>query len=122
MIIISMIDNNDDCPDYCDYDNPADYDSFPSVYGFVGPDDYELYHDLHGSDGCGVYCVAWGVVDADVLHWSENRGPDMSHWSDDVRHYLKKGDVILSRTGSDGSPAASEYSVVSCRDSPGYGR
>ena len=24
----------------------------------VGADDYELYHDPHGSDGCGIYCVA----------------------------------------------------------------
>ena len=87
-------------------------DSFPSVYGFVGPDDYELYHGLHGSDGCVIYCVARGIVDADVSHWSENRGSDVSQWSDNVRHYLQKGDVILSCTGSDVSPAALEDSVV----------
>ena len=81
----------DDCPDYYDYDDPDDYDSFPSVYGFVGPDDYELYYDLYGSDGCGIYCVALGIV--------ENRWPDVSHWSDNVRHDIQKGDVILSRTG-----------------------
>ena len=101
----------DDCPDYYGNDDPDDYDSFPSVYGFVGPDDYELYHDLHGFDGCGIY-YARGVVDAEVSHWSENRGPDASHWSDDVRHYLQKGDVILSRTGSDVSPDAFEDSVL----------
>ena len=120
----------DDCPDYYDYDDPDDYDSFHSVYGFVGPDYYELYHDLHGSDGCGIYCVARGIVDADVSYWSENRGPDVSHWSDNVRHDIQRGDVILSRTGSDVSPAVFEDSVVgtigsggppvhrgSCRDS-----
>ena len=92
----------DDCPDY------YDYDSFPSGYDYVGPDDYELYHDLHGSDGCGVYCVARGVVDADVSHWSENRAPHVSHWSDDANHYFKKSDVFLSRTGYDVLPAVFE--------------
>ena len=24
------------------------------MYGFIEPDDYELYHDLHGPDDCGV--------------------------------------------------------------------
>ena len=57
----------------------------------------ELYHDRHGPDGCGIYCVARGVVDADVSHWSENRGPVVSHWSDNVRHNLQKGDVIPDR-------------------------
>ena len=34
--------------------------SYPSVQGSVGPDDYELYHDLHGPDDSGVYCVSRG--------------------------------------------------------------
>ena len=112
----------DDCPEYYDYDDPVNYDSFPSVYGFVGPDDYDLYHDIHGSDGCGRYCCS-GVVDADLSHWSENRGPDASHWSDNVRHCLQKGDVILSGTSSDVSPAAFEDSVVGTISSggPRYG-
>ena len=50
------------------YNYPRDYDSYPSVYGFVGPDDFELYHDLHGPDGCGVYCVSRGDVDV-VPYW-----------------------------------------------------
>ena len=58
----------DDCPDYYDYDDPDDYGSFPCVYGFVRPDDYELYHDLHGSDGCGVHCVSRRAVDANISY------------------------------------------------------
>ena len=46
-----------------------------------------------------------------MSHWSDNRGPDALHWSDDLRHYLQSGDVILSRTVSDVSPAAFEDSV-----------
>ena len=90
----------DDCPDYYDYDDPDDYSSFPSVYGFVG-DDYELYHDLHGSDGCGRYCVSRGAVSADVPHWSENK-----------EHDALRGDVILPLTGSNEFPAMLEDSVV----------
>ena len=30
----------DEEPDYFDYDDPVAYDGFPSVYGFVGPDDF----------------------------------------------------------------------------------
>ena len=29
-----------------DYDDPEDFASYPDVYGFIEPDDYELYHDL----------------------------------------------------------------------------
>ena len=48
----------DENPDYFDYD----FDSYPDVYSFIEPDDYELYHDLHGPDDCGVYCVSRGDV------------------------------------------------------------
>ena len=51
-----------DKPDYFDYDDLGDFDSYLSVYGFVGPDNYELYHDLHGPDDCGIYCVSRGDV------------------------------------------------------------
>ena len=37
-----------DIAEYFDYD-----DSYPSVYGFGGPDNYELYSDLHGPHDCG---------------------------------------------------------------------
>ena len=47
------------------------------VYDFVGLDGYEPYHDPHGSDGCGVYCVSRGTVDADVSYSSENMGHDV---------------------------------------------
>ena len=53
----------DDKLDNFDYDDPGDFDSYPSVYGFVGQDNYELYHDLHGPHDCGVYCVPQGDVD-----------------------------------------------------------
>ena len=35
----------DDKPDYFYYDDPGDFDSYPSVYGFVGPDNYELHQE-----------------------------------------------------------------------------
>ena len=48
---------------------PGDFDSYPDVYGFIEPDDYELYHDLHGADDCRVYCVSRG--DAGVTpYWT----------------------------------------------------
>ena len=40
------------------------------------------------------------------------RGSDVLHWSYNVRHNLQKGDVILSRTCSDVSPAAFKDSVA----------
>ena len=30
------------------------------MYGFIEPDDYDLYHDLHGPDDRGVYCISRG--------------------------------------------------------------
>ena len=48
----------DESPDYFDYDDPGDFYSYPDVYGFIEPDDYELCHDIRGPDDCGVYCVA----------------------------------------------------------------
>ena len=47
----------DDSQDYFDYDKPGDFDGYPDVYGLIEPDEYELCHDLHGPDDCGVYCV-----------------------------------------------------------------
>ena len=26
--------------------------------GFIEPDDYEWYHDLHGPDDCGLHCIS----------------------------------------------------------------
>ena len=100
----------DDCPDYYDYDESDYYGSFPSVYDFVELDDYELYHDLQGSNGCGVYCVYRGAVDVDVSYWSdENKG-----------HDVQRGDVILPLTGSEESPAVLEHSVVGIFGSGGF--
>ena len=64
-------------PDYFDYDELVDYEGYPSVYGFVGLDDLELYHDLHGSDGCGINCVSRGAVGAAMPHWSGDEGSDV---------------------------------------------
>ena len=44
-----------------DYDDSAD-DGPLRLSDFDEPDDYELYHGLHGPDDCGVYCVSWGDV------------------------------------------------------------
>ena len=63
--------------------------SYPDVHGFVEPDDYELYHDLHGPDDCGVYCVSQG--DAGV----------MPYWTGGEECDAYEGDVALPRTGSD---------------------
>ena len=75
VIMMTFYDGHyDDKPDYFDYDDPGDFDSYPNVYGFVGPDNYELYHDLLGPDECGVYCVSRGDV-GEVPYWSG--GTDM---------------------------------------------
>ena len=58
------------------------------MYGFVGPDSYELYHDLHGPHDCVVYCVSRG--DAGVV----------PYWSGDDEEDVYEGDVALSRAGS----------------------
>ena len=91
----------DDKLDYFDYDDPGDFDSCPSVYGFVGPDDYELYHDLQGLDDCGVYCVSLGDVGV------------VPYWSGDEEGDVYEGDVALPRTGSDEPVDMLGYSVVS---------
>ena len=49
---------SDDKPDYCDYDDPVDYEGFPSVYGYFGP------------DGCGRYYVCRDAVSAPVSRWN----------------------------------------------------
>ena len=90
---------HDDCPDYYDYDDPDVYVRFPIVYGFVGPDDYELYHDLHGSDGCGVY-VCLGALSARMCHTGATIRDMM----------VQRSDAILPRIGSDESPAVLEDS------------
>ena len=41
-------------------DDQGDFDSYPDVYGFIEPVDYELYNDLHGPDDWGVYCISRG--------------------------------------------------------------
>ena len=64
-------------------------DSDPSVYGYVGPDNYELYHDLHGPHVCGVYCVSRGDVGV-APYWSGYEEGD-----------VYEGDVDLPWTGSD---------------------
>ena len=87
-----MCDYYDYCdnrPHYVDYDEPGDLDGCPDVYGFVEPDDYELYHDLHGLDDCWVYCVSRG--DAGV----------MPYWTGVEECDVYEGDVVLTWTGSD---------------------
>ena len=58
----------DDRPDYFDYDEPGDFDSYPNECGFIEPNEYE--HDLHGLDDCGMYCVSQS--DAGVSGIPEN--------------------------------------------------
>ena len=49
----------DDRPDYFNYNNLSNFDRYPSVYDFVGLDDYELYHDRQGPDDCGgILCIS----------------------------------------------------------------
>ena len=86
--------------DYFDYDDPGDFDSYPSVYGFVGPDDYELYHDLHGPHDCGVHCVSRGDVGV------------VPYWSGDEEGDVYEGDVALPRAGSDEPVGGLKYSVI----------
>ena len=66
----------DDCTGYSDCDDPNNYDDCRdchlSIHDFDEPDDYKLYHDLHGSDGCGEYCVSH-----DVSSLEEYRGRDV---------------------------------------------
>ena len=89
--VLAILTNNyDDCQD-CNL----------SIHAFDEPDDYELYHDLHGSDGCGEYCVSYGVANADVSSLEEHRGRDVI-----------RIDVIRPQTDSDKSSAALETSVV----------
>ena len=71
------------------------------MYGFVGPDNYELYHDLHGPDGCWVYCVYRGDVGV------------VPYWSGDEEGDVYEGNVALPRTGSDEPVDMLEHSGVS---------
>ena len=61
-----------DYPGYYDCDDPDDNDDCKdchlSMNHFDEPDDFELYHDLHGNDGCGEYCVSHGDVTANPCH------------------------------------------------------
>ena len=59
------------------------------MYGFIEPVDYELYHDLHGPDDCGVYCISRGDVGV------------MPYWTDVEKCDNYEGKVVLPRTGSD---------------------
>ena len=67
--------HHDDCTDYYDYDDPVDYDDCRdchlSIHDLDEPDYYELYHDLHGYEGCGEYCVSHGDANADVSSWRD---------------------------------------------------
>ena len=65
------------------------------------PDNYELNHDLHGSDGCEEYCVSHGAVNTDVSSLDEN-----------MRLEILSGDVALPRTRSDELSAVLQSSVV----------
>ena len=73
-----------------------------AVYGFVGPDNYELYHDLHGPDGCGAYCVSQGDVGV------------VPYWSGDEEGDVYEGDAALPRTGSDKPVDMLEHSGGPC--------
>ena len=44
-------------PDYFDYDELGDFDSYHDVYGFIEPDDYEFIMIFMGqmTVGCNVY-------------------------------------------------------------------
>ena len=62
----------DDSPDYCYHDGSGDLDGYPDLYGLMGLDEYELCHDLHGPDDCGVYCVY--RRDVDVMPYGTGAG------------------------------------------------
>ena len=66
-----------------DYDSPADLDGYPDDYGF----DYELCHDLHGPDDCGVYWAARGETGGST------------YWSDDVARDVCMRGVALPQPG-----------------------
>ena len=69
-------------------DEPGDFDDYPDMYGFIGPDEYELCHDLHGPDDCGAYCVSQS--DAGVMPYGTGaRDSD-----------IYENDIALQRTGS----------------------
>ena len=75
----------DENPDYFNYDDPEDFDSYPDVYGFIEPNDYELCHDHHRPDDCGVYCAARGET---------GRSP---YWIGDAERDVCIRDVALPR-------------------------
>ena len=88
----SVYDYDDYCDnslDYFDYDEPGDFDSYPDVYRFIGPDEYELCYDLHGPDDCGAYCVS--RRDAGVMPYGTGAGD-----SD-----IYENAIALQWTGSD---------------------
>ena len=86
-----------DCDDHCDnrlayfdYDELGDFDCYSDEYGVVEPEIMvSLYHDLHGPDDCGVYCVSRG--DTGVT----------PYWTGVEECDVYEGDVALPRTGSD---------------------
>ena len=59
------------------------------MYGFIEPDDCELYHDLHGPDDYGIYCISRG--EAGVTPYCIG--------VEKCDNY--EGNVVLPRTGSD---------------------
>ena len=70
-------------------------------YGSEWLDNYELYHDLHGPDGCEVYCVSRSDVDV------------VPYCSGDEEGDVYEGDVALPQTGSDEMVDMLEHSVIS---------
>ena len=62
---------DDDRPDNFDYDDPGNFYSYPGVYGFVEPDNYERSHDLHGLWGYIVYLrvmLVWCHTGVEMRH------------------------------------------------------
>ena len=84
-IMMTIVMMNPDC---FDYDDLVDFDNYPDVYSFIDPDDYELYHDLHGSDDCGLYCISQGEAGG------------MSYWAGVEKGDDYEGNGVLPWTGS----------------------
>ena len=70
------------------------------VHGFVGPDNYELYHDR---------IVHLGVM------------PESPYWSGDEEWDMSEGDVALPQAGSDEPVNRLVYSVTSTFNPGGPG-
>ena len=106
-------DYYDNIPNYFDYDDPDhggllddndDYDDDGPLRlsDFDEPDDYELYHDLHGQDGCGVYCISRGNVGV------------VPYWSDEEEGDVYEGDPALACPVPDRFRRAGRYVETYC--------